>query len=229
MIRKINKGVYENMELGKELFEDILKKSATRYLSYKEDLGRLEIIMLSKIEVVEPGMVGLDEQEWNPPVEDRDGNPIIQQFGPNKGEVMEPWAKVEVECRVLSCSGDKSLVDGGKKFFRIGGINSGLLKTFIRAIKQSEIDLEEFVGTKWSIYGEKQNFWKYTVEYLGTGDVEEDTKEDGTKKEVVIPKSNIDADIVSALKAKKDQSKGGLQDIEKAIHYLEMIIERDYK
>ena len=27
----------------------------------------------------------------------------------------------------------------------------------------------------------------------------------------------------------RHQSKGGLQDIEKAIHYLEMIIERDYK
>ena len=27
----------------------------------------------------------------------------------------------------------------------------------------------------------------------------------------------------------RHQSKGGLQEIEKAIHYLEMIIERDYK
>ena len=69
------------MELNKDLYEDILKKSATRYLNYREEYGRLELEMLSKIEVVAPGETGLDGTEWIPPVEDRDGNPIHVVWG----------------------------------------------------------------------------------------------------------------------------------------------------
>ena len=202
MIKKNKYGVYENMELGKEMMEDILKKSATRYLSYKEELGRLELQMLSNIEVVQPGETGLDGQEWNPPVEDRDGNPIMQQFGPNKGEPMEPWPKVEVKCKVLSCSGDKSLEDGAEKYFRIGGINSGLLKTFVKVIKNEGLEPKDFVGTKWSVYGEKENYWKYQVEYLGKGDIKEEPKAESKKQ------SNIDQTILDAIAFEKDQSKG---------------------
>jgi hypothetical protein len=212
MIKKNKYGVIENMKLGKEMMEDILKRSATRYLSYKEDLGRLELQMLSEIEVVRPGEPSLDGNEWNPPVEDKDGNPIIQQFGPNKGKVMEPWTKVEVKVKVLNCSGDKSLADGSEKFFRLGGENSKLVGEFVKIITNEEITPDKFVGTKWSIYGEKTPFWKYQVEYLGREDVGETiSKKAETKAKV---EHNIDGAIVDALRVKKDQTKGSLQKVD---------------
>jgi len=93
---------------------------------------------------------------------------------------MEPWAKVEAKCNVTSCGGDKALV-GEDKFFRFGGTNSGLLKAFIREMKNNDISNQDIVGTKWSIYGEKERFWRYQIEYLGSEDVSEDTTLPKTK------------------------------------------------
>lgn len=193
------------MELNEEMFEEILEKSSSNYLSYREDTGRLEMQILSKIEVVQPGEVGLDGNEWNPPVEDRDGNPLIQKFGPNKGEPVEPWPKVEVKVDVLSCEGDKAM--SGEKIFRLGGINSGLTKNFIRSMKANEITQDDIVGTKWSVYGEKQQWWSYQIDYLGEGDVKDTSSNKPIKKEDK-KDSKIDSKIIDALKVKKDTTSG---------------------
>jgi hypothetical protein len=207
-MRKEIKGVIRNMELPEDMFEDILKKSSSRYVSYREDTGRLEILLKTNIHVIEPGEVGLDGYEWDPPVEDRDGNPIIQKFGPNKGEAMEPWPKVEVKCDVITCTGDRAL-EGEDKFFRLGGTNSGLLKAFVREMKNNDISNKDMKGTKWSIQGEKEQFWKYSVEYIGREDVSEDTTLPPAKPTKKV--SGIEQDTLDALKAKKDQSsKAGL-------------------
>lgn len=147
--------------------KDILNKPLSKYLSYKEEYGRLKVLIESPITVVNPNEKGLDGIVWNPPITDRDGNPIIERFGKDEGKPMKPWAKVEVQCKVLSCSGDKNLVDDSSKYFRIGSTNSGLLKAFIREMKNNEIDNNHIVGTKWTINGERDIFWTYHVEYLG--------------------------------------------------------------
>ena len=202
------------MKLGQDMMEDILKKSATKYLSYREEHRRLELLMLSPIEVIAPGEIGLDEQEWKPMLEDKDGNPIIQKFGPNAGEPMEPWSKVEVKVKVTACEGDKSLVDDVEKYLRLSGFGkteTHFLKCFLQAMKKEEIDNDDLPGTKWSIYGEKEgNFWRYVIEYVGDEEVSDTPTNPIKKAQQKKPKapSNLPKEIVDALAVKKDQSGG---------------------
>jgi len=173
-------------ELTDDMFEDILKEIPSQYFYYKEDTGKIEVLMKSPIEKIEPGEEDLIGRVWNPPVEDAQGNPIMNRDGSTR----EPWAIFQAKCEI----------NGVEHVLGLGGERGAFLRTFAQVMKSNDIKNSELDGTKWSIFGVREKYWNYTIQYIGRGDESESPSTN----------TNIDNKIVEALKVKKDMSEGGL-------------------
>ena len=96
--------------LEPNMFDKILSSGPTQYFFHREEDGEVELIFTSPISVTEPGEEDLVGRVWNPPITDAQGNPLIEQFGANKGNPRQPWAKVEAKC----------LINGVEKIYAFG-------------------------------------------------------------------------------------------------------------
>ncbi len=175
------------VEVSNDMLNDILKEAGGQYFFHKEDVGEVILEFESSIEKFEPGDEDFAGRVWNPPVTDAQGNPILDF----SGNPREPWAKFEAKC----------VINGAHKYYSFGGARSKNLTSFIEVMRASGIDNKDLPGTKWSV--NRVGRWDWDIKYLGKGE----TKSSPSPTNV---KSKIDSKIIEALKAKKDQSAGGL-------------------
>jgi len=171
------------MEVDNELLDQILKDSGGNYYYHKE--GTVILIFESGISKVEPGEEDSVGRIWNPPLADKQGNPILDFQGNPK----EPWAKFEA----------RVIIDGVSRVYGFSGVKSSILKNFVMAMKRENISNDKLPGTKWSI--ERVGRWDWNIKYLGR---------EGDKKSSSSKATKIDQKIIDALKVKKDQSPNGL-------------------
>jgi len=188
--------------LTNEMFDDLLKELPSQYFFYRDDTGPIEIEITHPIEKVEPEEEGLDGRVWNPPIQDKEGNPMLDL----QGNPREAWSKFEMKCKIWGKdSRDNVKLEGSERIYSLGGENGSQLRTFVRAMNDNGIRNEDLTGTKWSILGERgARFWNWTVRYLGKGEGDTPTPSPSTPS-----KKKLDTKIKDALKTKKDQLKDG--------------------
>jgi len=174
------------------MFDDILASGPRDWISQKEEDGEIRVVFTTPIAVIEPGDTDLSEREWNPPTEDANGNPYIEKFGPNKGNPVIPWAKVEAQCTV----------NGLPKTYSFGRKSGSCLRSIIAVMREHNIDNEDLPGTKWSITRVGSYDWK--VEYLGREETSSQSSSPKNDEDV-----NKITEVLKELKSKNSElSKG---------------------
>ncbi len=146
--------------ISEDEFGSILSEATSKYIFHREEMGEIKLVFTSPIQITNPGDEDLVGRLWSPPVEDADGNPILEKFGPNKGNPRQPWSKVEAECTI----------SGAPHIYSFGGKSSSSLRNMIQKMNENGIKNEDLPGTKWSI--NRTGPWDWTIEYLGKVETE---------------------------------------------------------
>jgi len=141
--------------IKEDMMDEILASGPKQYFFQKEEDGEVTIVFTSSISIAEPGDEDLCGRIWNPPVNDANGNPILNA----NGKPRQPWAKVEAEANVK----------GAPVIYSLGGKNSSLFRTWISALKAFEIKNDELPGTKWTCT--KNGKWNWNIQYIGKEDI----------------------------------------------------------
>ena len=153
--------------IDEAMFDDMLSSGPRDWFAQKEEDGEVRIVFTTPIAVVNPGDTDLSEREWNPPVADANGEPYLEKYGPNKGNPVIPWTKVEAQCTIK----------GIPKTYSFGRQTGSCLRHIMNAMRENDIKNDKLPGTKWSVTRSGSYDWK--VEYLGREEIESSpSKED---------------------------------------------------
>jgi len=159
---------------------------------YEAD-GSILSTFTSGIGQIEPGEEDLLGKIWNPPLKDKDGNPLLDKDGKPK----RAWNKFEV----------KAIIKGHEKLYGLGGSNSGQLRGVLMEMVKNNIKSEELPGTQWKI--KSLGSYKWDVTYLGKVELPKETKKpngNAKKADGVSTKENERIKILQAVNEVKEKS-----------------------
>ena len=165
--------------LTDDILKEILAESASAYFfqkikeketrdgfqSFYEDDGSVIVTFTTGMAQVEPEEIDLSGRSWNPRLKDKDGNPILDTFGANKGNPRKAWDKFEA----------KAIINETETVYGFGGKNGILIKGFVAEMTKNKIMNSQLPGTKWKIKcnlpagNNKFNTW--SIEFLGKGEI----------------------------------------------------------
>jgi len=181
--------------ISEDMFGDILKSGPSQFI-YPPKEGEPEIVVVfqSSISITNPGDEDVLGKIWDPPTEDANGNPIIDKFGPNKGNPMQPWAKVEAQ---VTKGGSPSVLTFGRK-------NGAFLREFGIKMNEEDITNQDLKGTKWSI--QRTGRYNWSIEYLGREESDSSTPKEEKKENKDL--ESIKSSLVSLKSGNPDVAKG---------------------
>lgn len=159
---------------------------------YEED-GSILSTFTSGIGQIEPGEEDLLGKIWNPPIKDKDGNPLLDKSGKPK----RAWDKFEV----------KAIIKGQEKLYGLGGNNSGQLRGVLTEMVKNNIKSDELPGTQWKI--KSLGSYKWDVTYLGKVELPKEAKktnEETKKPNGVSVKENERIKVLQAVNQVKEKS-----------------------
>ena len=145
------------------------KETREEFKPFYEKDGSVIVVFKGGIAKIEPEDEDLFGRVWKPKLKDEEGNPILNKFGPEKGNPREPWDKFEA----------KAEINGKETIYGFGGKNSVLIKGFISEMKANNISVADMPETKWKIKCVVDGgFNKWDISYLGKGEIKKESPKD---------------------------------------------------